>query len=90
MAYLEWVSVGFIILIFIAYRKLSRLKFHRRKILNFRNRVLIALVFPILLIFLIFFGGIVFLMILGIIILVFVLFLLFWIFGRRKIYYRKL
>jgi len=89
MAYLKWIIAVFLVLAFVAYWKLSSIKFYGEKLLNFRNKVFIALTFPILLVFLIFFGSLIFLIILGILVLVLISYLVFFIFGRGKIYYKK-
>ena len=89
MAYLEWILGIFLVLVFIAYWRLSNWKYYGKPILSFRNRILISVIFPILLVFLIIFGSLASLVILGVVVFIALAVLLFWIFGSRKVYFKK-
>nr|MBI4156527.1 hypothetical protein [Candidatus Woesearchaeota archaeon] len=88
MNYIKWILGIFIVLVFIAFLRVNSSRFFRRK-LSLMTKILIALLFPILLLFLIFFGSLIILIVIGILIFLFILLLLFLIFGKGKFYYKK-
>ena len=88
MAYIKWILGIFIVFAFITFLRINNSRFFKRR-LSLKSKILIALLFPVLLLFLIFFGSLIILIVIGVLIFLFILLLLFLIFGKGKFYYKK-
>ena len=84
------VTIICLVLAFLIFLKLSSLKVKGRNLITLRTRIFLALMFPLILILIVFFASLLLIFILGVLVVVFILFLILLFTGKTKIYYKKL
>lgn len=86
---MKWMQILFFIFLFIAfliYTKLSQIQIRGKKLIPLKYRLLIALAFPVLLVFF-FFAGV---FVIGLILTILFIFLLFFLLRRRRVYFKRI
>ena len=79
----------FLVLVFIVFLRLSTIKINGRKMISFPMRIMLALIFPLILVLVAFFGSLLFLFVMALILIALLVFLILFFVGKMRLQIRK-